>query len=130
MTITPIGLVLIPLSLAIFVARPKLLVPWAIVVSVFQAASVINLGGDSSIGVAPFFFVVVLIALRFVPQYVTGRFWFVRRAPDFGFVPPAYAFCILGGRVGFRVATSLSQTWRLIRRTEEWTPWLSRCSGA
>jgi hypothetical protein len=96
MTITPIGLVLIPLSLAIFVARPKLLVPWAIVVSVFQAASVINIGGDSSIGVAPFSFVVVLIALRFVPQYVTGRFGFVRRDPILGLFRPLMLFAFWG----------------------------------
>ena len=74
MTITPIGFVIIPLSLIIFLVWPRLLVPWAIIVSVFEAASVINVGGgESGIGIQPFFFVVVLITLRFLPPYLVTR---------------------------------------------------------
>src|ERR1700730_7082600 len=76
MTITPIGYVVIPLSLAVFLLRPGFLVPWAILMSVFQAASVINIGGSFPVGIAPFFLVLVLIALRFVPRYLAGLFWF------------------------------------------------------
>ena len=96
MTITPIGFVIIPLSLAILFVRPGLLVPWAIVVSVFQAASVINLGGDSPIGIAPFFFVVMLIASRFVPQYVTERFGFPRDEPVLRVLRPLVLFALWG----------------------------------
>jgi hypothetical protein len=98
MTITPIGFVIIPLSLVIFLARPGFLVPWAILVSVFQAASVINVGGGGSypVGIAPFFFVVVLIALRFVPQYLTGRFWFSQDDPILTLFRPLTFFGLWG----------------------------------
>lgn len=101
MTITPIGLVIIPLSLAIFLARPRLLVPWAILVSVFQAASVINVGGDFPIGIAPFFFVVVLIALRAVPQYATGRFGFTQGDPILTLSRPLILFAFWGAASAF-----------------------------
>lgn len=102
MTITPIGFVIIPLSLAIFLVWPRLLVPWAIVVSVFEAASLINLGeGDSSIGIQPFFFVVALIALRFVPQYLTGRFGFVQGHPVLSLFRPLMLFAFWGAVSAF-----------------------------
>jgi hypothetical protein len=82
MTITPIGFIIIPLSLVIFLVWPRLLVPWAIVASVFEAASVINFGsGVTSIGIAPFYFVVMLIGLRFAPQYLSGRLGFAHDDP-------------------------------------------------
>jgi len=96
MTITPIGFIIIPLSLAIFVARPGFLVPWAILVSVFQAASVINVGGSFPVGIAPFFFVLVLIALRFIPQYLTGRFWFSQDDPVVTLFRPLTVFGLWG----------------------------------
>jgi hypothetical protein len=102
MTITPIGLVIIPLSLAIFLVWPRLLVPWAIVASVFQAASVINIGaGESAIGLAPFFFVVILIALRFVPQYLTARFGFVQGDPLLNLFRPLMLFAFWGAASAF-----------------------------
>ena len=76
MSITPIGLILIPLSLIIFYFRPRFLISWAIVVSAFQAASVINVGGDFAIGVSPYFFVVSLAAMRFVAVFLQGRLGF------------------------------------------------------
>ena len=76
MSITPIGLILIPLSLIIFYFRPRFLISWAIVVSAFQAASVINVGGDFAIGVSPYFFVVSLVAMRFVAVFLQGRLGF------------------------------------------------------
>ena len=78
MYITPIGAVLIPLSLAIFLFRPDDLAPWAIIVSAFQAASVLNLEGGFPIGVTPYFFVSILIATRFIPAWLSGRCSFVR----------------------------------------------------
>jgi hypothetical protein len=78
MSITPLGFVLIPLSLLIFYSRPKYLVAWAIIVSAFQAASVVNIGGGFAIGVSPYFFVVSLIAIRFVAVCLEGRLSFKR----------------------------------------------------
>ena len=96
MTITPIGLIIIPLSLAIFLARPSFLVPWAILVSVFQAASVINVGGSFPVGIAPFFFVLVLVAIRFIPQYLTGRFSFSQDDPVLTLLRPLTVFGLWG----------------------------------
>jgi len=97
MTITPIGFVLIPLSLIIFLVWPRLLVPWAIIVSVFEAASVINFGGgDSAIGLQPFFLVVILITLRFVPQYLSGRFGFAQDDPILRLFRPLVLFTLWG----------------------------------
>ena len=76
MSITPIGLILIPISLLIFCVRPRLLISWAIIVSAFQAASVINFGGDFAIGISPYFFVVSLVAIRFVTISLQGRLGF------------------------------------------------------
>src|ERR1700691_3102293 len=76
MSITPIGLVLIPVSLFIFYFRPKFLISWAIIVSAFQAASVVNLGSAFAIGVSPYFFVVSLVAIRFAAACLQGRLGF------------------------------------------------------
>jgi hypothetical protein len=78
MSITPIGFVLIPVSLLIFHFRPGFLVPWTIVLSAFQAASVVNFGGGFAIGVSPYFFGVSLVALRFAGAWLQGRIGFTR----------------------------------------------------
>lgn len=76
MSVTPIGYILGALSLLIFVQWPSYLTAWAIIVSAFQAASVMNLGGAFPIGITPYFFVVTLIVLRFIPQWLSGRIGF------------------------------------------------------
>jgi hypothetical protein len=78
MSITPLGFILIPLSLFIFYFRPKYLISWAIIVSAFQAASVVNIGGGFAIGVSPYFFVVSLVAVRFAVASPEGRLSFRR----------------------------------------------------
>ena len=78
MSITAIGFIVIPLSLLIFYLRPKCLIPWAIIVSAFQAASVVNVGGGFAIGVSPYFFVVSLVAIRFAAACLQGRMGFKR----------------------------------------------------
>ena len=78
MSITYIGLIVIFVSLIIFVVAPRYLVPWAIVVSVLQAASVFNVGGAFPIGVSPYFFVTILICLRFLPLWLSGQLGFGR----------------------------------------------------
>lgn len=60
-----------------FILWPSYLVPWAIIVSAFEAASVINVGGAFPVGITPYFFVVSLIAIRFVPRWLSGRTGFV-----------------------------------------------------
>jgi hypothetical protein len=59
---------------------PKYLISWAIIVSAFQAASVVNIGGGFAIGVSPYFFVVSLIAMRFAVACLEGRLSFKRGA--------------------------------------------------
>ena len=81
MAITSIGLLLIPPSVAIFLLWPKYLVPWGTIVSVFSAASVISFGGSFPIGIAPFPFVAVLIAIRFGRLYFARRLSFARSDP-------------------------------------------------
>jgi hypothetical protein len=76
-SVTYIGLIIIPISLTILLLRPALLVPWAIAVSVLQAASVFNVEGSFPIGIAPYFFVTILIATRFIPLWLSGRLGFV-----------------------------------------------------
>jgi hypothetical protein len=111
MTITAIGFIIIPLSLAIFVVRPRLLVPLAIVASVFQAASMIDMrGGDSAVGISPFFFVAILIALRFVPQYLMAGFGFRQGDPVLTLFRPGLLFVFLGAASAF-VLHSSSPTW-------------------
>ena len=78
MAITSIGFILIPVSLVIFCFRPKFLVSWAVIVSAFQAASVINIGGGFAIGISPYFFVVSLVAVRFATDGLQGRIGFKR----------------------------------------------------
>jgi hypothetical protein len=76
------GCVVIPISLLIFILRPEWLVPWAILMAAFQAASVINIGGSFPIGIGPYFFVTVLLAIRFRPLWLSGHITFV--SGDFG----------------------------------------------
>jgi hypothetical protein len=78
MSITPIGLILIPVSLFIFYFRPSFLISWAIIMSAFQAASVVNVGGGFAIGVSPYFFVVSLLAIRFAATCLQGGISFKR----------------------------------------------------
>lgn len=73
LSITPIGAILIPVSLLIFAVRPAYLMPWTILMATFQAAAVVNIGGAFPIGVAPYYFSIVLIAIRFVPMCIAGR---------------------------------------------------------
>jgi hypothetical protein len=79
MYVTPIGLIIVPIGLAVFFFRPEYLGPLAILVSAFQAASVLNIeGGGFPIGVTPYFFVLILIAIRFLPLWLSGKCSFRR----------------------------------------------------
>lgn len=75
MNIPVSGIILAPLSVAILWFRPSRLTEWAIFVSIFQAAAIANIG---AFGVGPYFFVVILIASRLIPEWLTGRVRFFR----------------------------------------------------
>jgi hypothetical protein len=76
--VTPIGIALIPLSLGVFFLRPNDLGPWAVVMATFQAAAVVGIEGNFPIGITPYFFSLMLIAVRFVPRWLSGKCGFVR----------------------------------------------------
>jgi hypothetical protein len=74
------GLILIPVTLGIFLFSsysPE----WAIFSAVLEGAALVNIGGGFAVGLSPYFFVVALIALRTIPQWVTGRIRFFPREP-------------------------------------------------
>jgi hypothetical protein len=76
MSPTPIGFVVVPVILLIFLTAPQYLLPSAIAVSVLQAASILNVGGAFPIGITPYFFVTILIWVRFVPLWLSGQIGF------------------------------------------------------
>jgi hypothetical protein len=76
MHITAFGVIVIPISFVILLLKPNYLVCWAVLVSAFQAASVLNVGGGFPIGITPYFFVASLIAARFLVLYASGRLSF------------------------------------------------------
>jgi hypothetical protein len=65
MTIPAFGLIFIPVAVWIFLARPEYLVPLLVLSSIFEAASVLNLNfGNFPVGIQPYFFVALLLAIR------------------------------------------------------------------
>jgi hypothetical protein len=72
MSIPPSGIVLIPLSLVIFFFAPDRLGQAAIIAAVFAAASVLNFGGGTfPVGIAPFYFIALLISFRSLPKWLS-----------------------------------------------------------
>jgi hypothetical protein len=81
MHIPVIGVILLPLSLAVFLFAPARLSEWAIFVAIFQAAAVVNITHGFVFGLAPYFLAALLVAARMVPQWLNRRIWFVRAEP-------------------------------------------------
>ena len=75
------GFILIPPSIGILIFAPERLSEWAVFVAIFQAASVVNVGGGFAVGIAPFFFVAMLVTLRVLPQWWSGAVRFFRGEP-------------------------------------------------
>ena len=75
------GIILLPLSLAVFLFAPGRLSEWAIFVAIFQAAAVASLNRGFAFGLAPYFMAALLVAARTVPQWLTRRIRFVRGEP-------------------------------------------------
>jgi hypothetical protein len=94
MYVTPIGFVIIPIGFAIFFFRPESLGPLAILLSAFQAASVLNMEGGLPIGLTPYFFILILIAIRFVPMWLSGKFSFGRSDVALGMTQPLLILAI------------------------------------
>ena len=74
------GLILIPLTLAIF-CFSSFLAEWAIFSSVLQGAALVNVGGGFAVGLSPYFLVAALIASQVIPQWLTGRIGFCADEP-------------------------------------------------
>jgi hypothetical protein len=74
------GLILIPLTLGVY-CFTSCLVEWAIFSSVLQGAALINIGGGFAVGLSTYFFVVVLMASRVVPEWATGSIRFFSGEP-------------------------------------------------
>lgn len=75
--LTFVGCIFIPLGLAIWVLRPRFLLPLAVIASVFHAASVFNIG---NFGLPPYYFVAILIALNW-PRVIFQDEFVARRVP-------------------------------------------------
>jgi len=82
LTITASGWVFIPAGLLLFFRAPKQLCVWLVLVSVFAAASVIDIGTEGfPAGVSPYYFTALLIALRAMPKWLNGGLTFRRGDP-------------------------------------------------
>lgn len=81
MNVPASGIILIPPSLGILVFAPCRLSEWALFVTIFQAAAIVNVGSGFAVGVAPYFFVAMLVAFRMIPQWWIGRLRFARGEP-------------------------------------------------
>ncbi len=68
---TVLGCIFIPLGLYFWLIKPRLLLPLAIISSVFQAGSVLNV---ASVSIPPYFFIGILIAFRCLHILVKNRF--------------------------------------------------------
>lgn len=74
------GLILIPLTLAIFCCS-SYVAEWAIFSAVLQGAALVNIGGGFAVGLSPYFFVVGFLALRVIPNWAIGRIRFFAEEP-------------------------------------------------
>ena len=101
MSVTPIGLIIASISLVIFLSAPRYLVPWAIAVSVLQAASVLNFAGAFAIGVSPFFLVTILMSLRFAALWLSGRLSFRRDESLYLYLRPLLLLVLWGAFSAF-----------------------------
>lgn len=74
------GLILLPLTLAVF-CFSTYLEEWAIFTAVLQGAALVNLNGGFAVGLSPYFLVAGLIAVSVIPQSLTGRVSFFPDEP-------------------------------------------------
>ena len=80
MAITPIGVVLIPLAVGVALFWPQRLLSLLIVLSVFNAASVVNVYlGAMPLGLQPYYLVAFLIAVQAAWSALEGARWLPRK---------------------------------------------------
>jgi len=68
-------------SMCFMFMRPDNLVLLAVVMNVFAAASVVNIGGGFPIGIAPYYFVAMLVTVRLLPRWIAGKVLFFEGEP-------------------------------------------------
>lgn len=78
MNVPASGIILVPPTIGILVFSPSRLTEWAVFVSIFQAAAVVNIGGGFAVGLSPYFLVAGLVGMRMVPLWWSGRIRFFR----------------------------------------------------
>src|ERR1700677_294114 len=77
MSIPLSGIILIPLGLAIFFFAPQRRGQLGIVAAVFAAASILNFaGGNFPVGIGPYYFIAILIAVRLLPKWLNDGLTF------------------------------------------------------
>lgn len=82
MSIPLSGLIVMAVTTWFVVMRPDEMVILAVVLDAFGGASVINIGGgDFPVGIAPYYFVAAVIAVRILPLWVAGRIKFFAGEP-------------------------------------------------
>ena len=80
MEVTPIGVVLIPLAVAVALFWPQRLLSLLIVLSVFNAASVVNVQlGAMQLGLQPYYMAAFLIAAQAAWSVLWGARWLPRK---------------------------------------------------
>jgi len=85
MSIPAFGIIFIPIAFWIFLYRPRYLVPLMLVASVFVASSVVDFSyGDFVIGLQPYYFAAVLLAIRALPALLRYRRLGRRSVPAMG----------------------------------------------
>lgn len=72
MEITPVGYLIIPASLLIFLIKPKYLLPMVVVFSIFPSMTVLNITDGFIFGLSPYYWIGFLLAQRTFLMFLVG----------------------------------------------------------
>jgi hypothetical protein len=75
------GMIVMAVTLWFLVMRPDDMVILALVLNAFAAAAVLNIGGGFPIGIAPYYFAAMLVTLRLIPRWISGKIRFFEGEP-------------------------------------------------
>ena len=103
------GIILLPLTLGIF-CFSSYTAEWAIITAILQGAALVNSGGGFAVGLSPYFFVTALIALRLVPQLLTGKVSFFTDEPVRSHVHVLFMFTLWCDSLRVRFALAVPRT--------------------
>jgi hypothetical protein len=95
MSVPLTGWIFMAITLWFLVMRPDVLVALALVFHAFAAAAVVNFSGGFSVGITPYFFVAIMITLRLVPRWITGRLTFFEGEPVAAYTRVLAIFVVL-----------------------------------